>query len=344
MKKKIFYLLMLVLVVASCDPTEKTPTEPATITLNRKEMTLSMGDSVRLSYTLNPADADVRVVWSSSDESVLTVNARGMVRTWGLGKATVTASVGNNEDHCVIEVKSDMDVLRFTSAVMPFDPDTTACGGQTGKAGDLHVVRSLATFYLMSEGLYLDGEELAGPKQGAIIIVETPIWYAPKESNGGHASALITNVDFNITDPYEGALNTVRKGSIDEVPYVTAFKKYCEQYNAGNEDAAFEAVYTAADCVHGARLVQVSYHSREEGYMQDGYVMNDLPTGLVTAGSFKLNRNGSHGMLGFDHLDVTVLPLDPNSYWGVSLVQNDGKLQLLDEQLHFGAELHYTNK
>ncbi len=342
MMKKIFFLLMMVLAVVSCNPRTEVPEEPVSITLNRKELTLSMGDSIRLSYTLTPADANAQVAWSSSDESVLTVNARGMVRTWGLGKATVTASAGNSKDQCVIEVKSDMDVLRFTSAVMPFEPDTTACGGTSGKAGDMHVVLSLATFYLMSDGLYLDGTELAGPERGAIIIVETPIWYAPKESNGGKASALVTNVDFVVVDPFETKLNTFQKGSIDETPYVTAFKKYCEQFNAGNEEAAHDAVSEAADYVRGARLVQVTYHSREEGYAQDGYVMNDLPTGLVTSGSFKLNRNGAHGMLGFEQLDLTVLPLDPNSYWGVSLVQNDGKLQLTDEHLHFGAELHYT--
>lgn len=342
--KKIFYLLMVVLAIVSCDPEPEVPKEMTTIALNRKEVTLSKGDSIRLSYTLNPAGANVRVTWSSSDESVLTVNSRGMVRAWGLGQATVTASIDGSKDECVIDVKSDLDVLRFTSAVMPFDPDTTACGGVAGMSGDKHVVLSLATFYLMSEGLYLDGEELVGPEKGAIIIVESPIWYAPKESNGGKASAYVTNVNFTITDPYETKLNTLQKGSIDEAPYVAAFKKYCEQYNTGDEGAAFETMYTAAECVHGARLVKVAYHTREEGYMQDGYVMNDLPTGLVSSGSFKLNGKGAHGMLGFEQLDLTVLPFDPSSYWGVSLVQNGGLLELTDEHLHFGAELHYTNK
>ena len=61
------------------------------LALSQTDATLSVGDSVTLSTTHEPADASVTdVAWSSSNEAVATVSQDGTVTAVGAGDATVT--------------------------------------------------------------------------------------------------------------------------------------------------------------------------------------------------------------------------------------------------------------
>lgn len=61
------------------------------LALSQTDATLSVGDSVTLSTTHEPADASVTdVAWSSSNEAVATVSQDGTVTAVGAGEATVT--------------------------------------------------------------------------------------------------------------------------------------------------------------------------------------------------------------------------------------------------------------
>ena len=63
------------------------------LALSRESATLGVGETLTLSATHEPADANVTgVVWSSSDEAVATVSATGEVRAVGAGDATITVS------------------------------------------------------------------------------------------------------------------------------------------------------------------------------------------------------------------------------------------------------------
>lgn len=63
------------------------------ITLSETELTLEVGDEITLTATTEPADATDTVVWTSSDEAVVTVQD-GTVKAVGEGEATVTAACG----------------------------------------------------------------------------------------------------------------------------------------------------------------------------------------------------------------------------------------------------------
>ena len=63
------------------------------LALSRESATLGVGETLTLSATHEPADANVTgVVWSSSDEAVATVSATGEVSAVGAGDATITVS------------------------------------------------------------------------------------------------------------------------------------------------------------------------------------------------------------------------------------------------------------
>ncbi len=82
---------------------------PATkITLDSSSLELWVGDSGQLAATVTPDDAIDVVLWSSSDESVATVNADGKVIAHSQGTATITAtSVGGEcSASCTVTTKN----------------------------------------------------------------------------------------------------------------------------------------------------------------------------------------------------------------------------------------------
>ena len=88
---------VLALLAAACvgDPTAP---EPATISISPATAALqSLGETVQLTATVQDADGrnvtGVTVMWTSGDESVATVDARGLVTATGNGAVTVEASV-----------------------------------------------------------------------------------------------------------------------------------------------------------------------------------------------------------------------------------------------------------
>ena len=68
------------------------------LTINLTECRLEEGESVKLSVTASPADANGEVVWSSSDTAVATVSADGRVTALKAGTATITATSTENPE------------------------------------------------------------------------------------------------------------------------------------------------------------------------------------------------------------------------------------------------------
>ena len=74
-------------------PVALKPIPMTSLTLSHQSATLGVGETLTLSATHEPADANVTgVVWSSSDEAVATVSATGEVSAVGAGDATITVS------------------------------------------------------------------------------------------------------------------------------------------------------------------------------------------------------------------------------------------------------------
>ena len=113
MKRFTFFaaLMVAILGVACGDPK---PEEPKTIavtgvTLSPASKVLAPGDSVQLTATVAPEDADDKsVVWSSSKESVATVSDEGLVSAVSEGSATITVKTvdGDKTATCKITVES----------------------------------------------------------------------------------------------------------------------------------------------------------------------------------------------------------------------------------------------
>ncbi len=91
-------------VTATCAVTViATPVE--SITLNQTTASLKVGEMVTLTAKVLPEDAtDKTVTWSSSNESVATVDANGKVTAMALGSAIITAKCGDVTATCAVTV------------------------------------------------------------------------------------------------------------------------------------------------------------------------------------------------------------------------------------------------
>ena len=83
-----------------------TVTVPVTgVSLNKTTLSLAKGATETLAATVTPSDAtDKSVTWSSSDETVATVDEEGKVTALKVGMATITAKAGEKTAECVVTV------------------------------------------------------------------------------------------------------------------------------------------------------------------------------------------------------------------------------------------------
>lgn len=79
--------------------------EPITVTVTPTEMTLTVDGTARITAT--PSQSGAELTWSSSDESVATVDSSGNVTAVGVGTAVITVRTSDgNTATCTVTVKS----------------------------------------------------------------------------------------------------------------------------------------------------------------------------------------------------------------------------------------------
>ena len=93
---------------ASCVVTVK-PTKVQSVTLNKKTVTITAGDVVKLKATITPSYATNRkVTWASSNPKIVKVSQKGNIKGLRGGKATVTCTTedGKKVAACSVTVKA----------------------------------------------------------------------------------------------------------------------------------------------------------------------------------------------------------------------------------------------
>ena len=114
---------------------DKNLTPAESVTLNKSEKSMIVGETFKLTATVNPGNAMYKnVTWRSSDENVATVNS-GTVTAVAAGVATITAisGDGNARANCVVTVKAPITTsyvdangtLHENVTAMPLDNSMT---------------------------------------------------------------------------------------------------------------------------------------------------------------------------------------------------------------------------
>lgn len=75
------------------------------VTLSETEKELTIGEDFTLNVTINPSDAENQeITWTSSDESIATVSANGLVTAVKDGEVNITATVDGVSSSCKVTV------------------------------------------------------------------------------------------------------------------------------------------------------------------------------------------------------------------------------------------------
>lgn len=86
-------------------PVEEAKGTSTGIKLDRTKVDMEIGaDPVSLATTLTPVNSSDTINWSSSDETVVTVNSQGVLKAQNMGTAIVTASANGNKAECTVNV------------------------------------------------------------------------------------------------------------------------------------------------------------------------------------------------------------------------------------------------
>lgn len=134
MKKKIFLLPLLALILAGCGGSQ--PTELTVVAANNKTQVV-VGETVQLSVEMTPSNAKKDVTWTTSKEDVATVSEAGLVTAVKAGAARITAT-----STAVATVKNYIDII--VKDLNPTKITVTAEGGATGVAVGKKVQLSVA--------------------------------------------------------------------------------------------------------------------------------------------------------------------------------------------------------
>lgn len=113
----IMALTMMSMLLAACGG-------KATVSLDKTELAIYVGDSVKLTATVT-GDDDAEVEWETSDSKVATVK-RGTVTAVAVGSATITAKLENGESAtCSVSVSERTVTIDKTSAEINLDESAT---------------------------------------------------------------------------------------------------------------------------------------------------------------------------------------------------------------------------
>ncbi|MEG1647533.1 MAG: Ig-like domain-containing protein, partial [Bacilli bacterium] len=124
----IIVLVMLFFMIKACTGGSKkekvNPNAITKISLKSESMTLSVGDSDKLSYTVIPSNTDETTKWVSSDDSIVSVDAMGNIKALKTGSAIVTLVAKNGVSaYTAIKVVSSttVDGNNITASIVEKD-------------------------------------------------------------------------------------------------------------------------------------------------------------------------------------------------------------------------------
>ena len=187
---------------AECVVTVSVNTE--SITLDKTTLSLAVGETATLAATVKPDDAtDKTVTWSSSDESVASVD-NGKVTALKSGKATVMAKCGDKTTECAITVTVQVSSITLDKTTLSLSVGESATLTATVKpddATDKTVVWSSSDESIAK----VDNGKVTALKIGSAIVTATAASFSVScNVTVVHPDNIIyyTSTDGNIVKPF----------------------------------------------------------------------------------------------------------------------------------------------
>ena len=172
-------------IIAEFKPVSTPPGTDVAVTgvsLNITSKALAVGESFALQEKVTPNNATMKTVsWSSSDETVATVDADGVVTALKIGtcKITVATDDGNKTASCVVTVSGTVGIEQI------IDDHQIYC--ERG-AITVHPARPISIRIIAVTGVSLYGDSIIGPTR---IPVSTGIYLIEINENGKHITVKV---------------------------------------------------------------------------------------------------------------------------------------------------------
>jgi len=215
--KKSLLLLSLCLTLFACGPTE-VEVAVSSVSLDRSSVELKVGETVRLSATVLPADAkDKTVTWTSSSQSIATVSPSGEVKAVAAGSANITASAGGKSASCSVTVvnaavevssvtldKNRLDLTvggtaKLTATVSPADATDKSVSWESSDTG-VATVDSDGNVKALKGGTSTITAKAGGKSATALVDVMdvTPTSFEVEAAGGDISVTVVTTRKYNV--------------------------------------------------------------------------------------------------------------------------------------------------
>lgn len=222
MKKYFVVLAALAMVFVGCKKEEKGGSEYTKVALKQTEISLAIGESQKLNVIYEPTTLDAPVcTWSTSNADVATVE-NGTVTGVSTGEANITAKYGEFTAVCKVIVADPRTlynwggIARF-SDLEPFEEGAELPVYDVQLSDGVYKCHyGMATYYFWDDGVYIDGQSLAG--EGYIFAMEVPCYVI---AEGDYAGSGVGSPIYLIDKDFDPADTTyaycVRAGSLGDV-------------------------------------------------------------------------------------------------------------------------------
>ncbi|MBQ0034002.1 MAG: Ig-like domain-containing protein [Bacteroidales bacterium] len=354
--KKVFYCMTLVAMMftlTACPPDngEKGNGVATEISiLPAEDVVLAEGGSIKLTITAKPDGAKIEnVVWETTDTLVATVNERGLVTAQYPGECIIKATMGNLVAERKVSVKSFLETIQFTQAIL-WDEDTTYAQGKVdtieSTSGEtFYAYKSMGELWLCSEGFFVNNEgRLDGAEQAAVITVYAPFYYATATLNNTDRGTVFTLGEWIVSavDSLKGRAHVGAPGAINENSFYQNMDGFFQAYVQGDAETYVAYLQQASADFTGATINEWTYNVGDDG--EGGYSYSYIPAGIISEADFSLNGNGSSNfMCGLDFCFADAKILDGMNYWwGVNpIVDDNDQYTGIEHKLYWADPIQY---
>jgi len=181
--KKLFPIFALAaIVIAACNKEKDQPSTPVHVTsisLNKKSLSMKVGETFTLVQNILPVNAkDKSVCWKSDNETAVIVSSEGIVKAVNTGSATVTATTSDQglTATCSVEVTDETGVV--TGEATHISCRNAKISGQVNVSSPKTLGLSFGVLYSTSSGVIIgSATQIVAKKydQDYNFVVETEV-------------------------------------------------------------------------------------------------------------------------------------------------------------------------
>ena len=273
------------------------------VNLSLETVNLEVGDTVTLKATVDPENTTDQLAWSSSNNTVATVDENGKVTAVGAGKATITAKAGNQTATCevtVYEVDSNISAPTIDTS-KPVDSVTVGINDEESQKNISDTLTSIVDNIANEKEVTSVNQETAKKIKQAIDdgkVVSTEVQVKPVEASQVDAQdkkVIEDHIDENVNIAQYLDINILVKADNQVIGEINQLNKKITFTVAIPEDLMKEGRTFYVIRVHDGKAEKLDTVENEDGTL-----------------TFKTDKFSTYALAYEDAQESTTTPTTPN--------------------------------